>query len=351
MDNMGRERTIPNGLFSFVTIVYDDELPLLKLQARSLARYARNLDVDEVIVIINDADQIKVKRKIEDLSDDYGQFKGKLRIVLPEEIFRTRSGIRDARSLITSLVASFSAYFQRGNKGWKGRNGWQMQQALKLASVRALKAENIIFLDAKNIFISGLENSDFFDEKDLPRTRLGGVSAMHEKWFTASARCLRVSGRETPQKLTFFTTPFCVRASLVEQTLSQVEKFNGPVQNLFSIPFQKSTEFMLLNAYCFHYGGGIDRFFSEGVLRSYTIFAGHSEDLANGIIDELYRENGKCVGLHRSAIRGLPEAILTRFVKILHDARLIEKTEASEVFKSLRPTELNISRRNGCFND
>jgi hypothetical protein len=105
------------------TIVFGEELEILKLQARSIDRYCS--DIGTIYVIVND-DQSLCK-SID--TAEYGQYQDRVQIL--------------HRSVFGSA--------------WSD-NGWVSQQALKLACAAISQNDWCVALDAKTIFVNPLPN-------------------------------------------------------------------------------------------------------------------------------------------------------------------------------------------------
>ena len=45
-------------MLDFITVVFQDELPLLEIQARSFDQYLNPPDVNQIVVVVNDNDAV-----------------------------------------------------------------------------------------------------------------------------------------------------------------------------------------------------------------------------------------------------------------------------------------------------
>ncbi|MGB3731826.1 DUF6492 family protein [Microbacterium sp.] len=123
----------------FVSVVFDAELELQRLQARSFARFATVDVVDEIIVIDNTVSGLRGLRRSRLLSD-YGRHSDRVVVV------RTKALAVD-----------------------RGADGWRSQQAAKLLVSRRIHSQHYVVLDAKNHFVRDITVADFIDGSGTPR--------------------------------------------------------------------------------------------------------------------------------------------------------------------------------------
>jgi Family of unknown function (DUF6492) len=112
---------------SFVTVVFEEEINLLKLQARSISKFLELSFVERIILVVNGRNQLAVFESI----------KSK---VVPE--------YRNAAQLV----------------GLSTESGWHSQQALKLAISAFITTDYYIVLDSKNHFIKPANRLSFFSQ-------------------------------------------------------------------------------------------------------------------------------------------------------------------------------------------
>jgi hypothetical protein len=140
-----------------VTVVFRKEVPLLRLQARSMARFLDPAGIGRVRVIVNDRRERVCCAAVEALRGDYGPFADRLEVVTPDALFALRPsglGPRDWRQRAWLWGVRHGVLYPFGLKGgWRGNRGWRIQQALKLAAGRYGEAPFVLILDAKNHFI------------------------------------------------------------------------------------------------------------------------------------------------------------------------------------------------------
>ena len=295
---------------AIVTVVYRDELPMLSLQARSLARFAGALAPSEIIVCVNDVAEAEVTTLVEGMRADWGVMAPTLRVIGGETLLTPGPG-SGWRSFWTRWPA-------RKKGGWRGHDGWQVQQAMKLAVARHTTADLLLMLDAKNVLIAPLGREDIVAADGRPRARFSDETGweMYRRWYPASARLI---GAETavPARLLSVETPFCIDRATLCAVVDALEGAGWPVAAPFCRPRNRATEFMLIAAWCVREKGSVEAVFAPGLFRSFTVFSGHDPALALAILQEALDEGGRCIGLHRRQLDWLgPEhlALLSRLL-------------------------------------
>ena len=283
---------------SLVTVVYAAELPLLRLQARSLSLYFQNIDIDRIVVCVNDRNEEDTMEKVEALRSEYGNLSDHLSVLGGDDVFSPPTASRNFHYMLRRMFAVHFHRIFRPQGGWKRNNGWNMQQAFKLAAARHCDSDYVILLDAKNIFIRAVELRDFLDGAGRPRARFSKTNKLNARWYAPSARILGQHVKSLPPEYTAFVTPFCLKRHWACEILEILERRNLPVEFVFSRPRNRATEFMILNAFINMKGVSARDFFAEGLLRSYTVFAGMADALAERILAEAFEESAKCIGIH-----------------------------------------------------
>jgi hypothetical protein len=288
--------------YSTVTVVFAGEVATLAAQASSMARFADDKEIDRIYLCINDVASEKVCRGVREILHRYGKLREKVVILGDGDLFESgrRAGTPIFR--LRRLLARHLWPRVWRRKGWRGNDGWFMQQACKLDACRFAKTDDIVLLDAKNIFIDRIQHSDFFDEHGRPRARFGATGPLHKKWFSDSARCVGLDPPDAPETLTHFVTPFAVSRQVCVDLIEHLAARDWPIEAVFANPLLNATEFMMIDAFIIKKYGTLDGYFSDGMMRSYSLFANMEAPLMKEILRDCQAENGKVVGLHRAAI-------------------------------------------------
>lgn len=144
-------------ILDLATVVYRDELPLIRLQARSIARMLDPRGIGAILVVVNDREEEACLAALREVLPDYGPFADRVELLRPADLFALRPARLGPRGPLQRAKAAFTSNRWRypfGVKGgWRGNRGWAVQQALKLAVARRGEAANLCILDAKNHFI------------------------------------------------------------------------------------------------------------------------------------------------------------------------------------------------------
>jgi hypothetical protein len=216
------------------------------------------------------------------------------------------------------IVAENPWLYGRRRAGWRGNDGWQMQQALKLAAARLVRSDVYVILDSKNIFLEPVTMGDFVAPSGRPLVRVdrgkGPVT-----WIEASIRALGLDpGLGTQRPVLSILTPAVFKRSMIEDILTAVERRHGTVQALFGRPGNKATEFMLITGWCLKDPGGVLGHFEEGLMDPFNLNYKHTEEFKLRRTREAAETGGKLVTPHRAVmtsaspeLRGLLVALLS----------------------------------------
>ncbi len=318
-------------MLSFATIVYSKDLPLLLLQALSLARFADPTAIASIHVVMNDVNEAALRSRIAPILDAYGPLRSKVEVLAGDDVLlgpghAARRTIRD-KVLIENR---FRIPFARKG-GWRGNNGYRTQQALKLGVARVAKAENLVILDTKNVFLRPLSTTDFFTDAGQARVRFTDVNRdNHRAWLSQSVDALGGQYPETDDlQTTVFTTPFAVRRSLVLAVLDEINARYGSVQSLFSSR-RRPSEFMLLNAYCMKSPKGYAPWFENTPSPNIGLWPTFSPQKLTQSVERLRAPEVLCLGLHNRAISKLPPDLLDQVFEALETRGICDRKTAED---------------------
>ena len=113
-------------MIDICTVVFEQELPILKIQAQSIHNHCRNIGIRNIYVVLNDYE------------------------TLAEKIDPAWWGDLASSVLVVPRTAFSSTWVE---------NGWVSQQALKLLTASISYNVYTMVLDAKTIFVRPLEIS------------------------------------------------------------------------------------------------------------------------------------------------------------------------------------------------
>ncbi|MFD3190563.1 DUF6492 family protein [Sedimentitalea sp. HM32M-2] len=287
---------------TYVTIVFQGDLTLLRLQAQSMARFLEPAAVSSILLVLNDVDEDRLRAQLDGMQALYGRLWPKVRIVSGDTVLHDPQR-RRRRSLFECIYVDnrFRLPFLRRG-GWRGGNGYRLQQALKLASARAATSERMVILDGKNIFLRAPFENELFDAAGRASATFEPVRPPHHRnWLTESLDVLDVpvdSGDIS--ETTGYSTPYPVARQLLLDVLHEIETRHGPVQVLFASK-RRPSEFMLIFAYCLKHFGGPDRAFFRSERGHVGLWAGFDDATVDRILSETESRAPLTFGLHRKA--------------------------------------------------
>lgn len=213
-------------MIDILTVVFHEELPILKVQAQSISLYCKDLGIKNIFVIVNDSDDLADKIDI----NWYGDFSDCVRIV-------PRSKLGE--------------YYHA--------DGWMSQQYLKLKGSTLSKNEWVMVVDAKSIFIKEILVKELID--DIGRVKLD-YHPLSEGWNPAIKNANSIFDIEL--KGVNSVVPYFFKPDLVSDLIKKIET---EVKQSFDRWFQSFTndgisETILYCAYIQWRYKSLDRYFN-----------------------------------------------------------------------------------------
>jgi hypothetical protein len=247
-------------MIDICTVVFESELDILKLQARSIELYCKNIGMKNIFVMVNDLSQVDPAW--------YGAFADQVKIV-PRDKFGC---------------------------AWSD-NGWVSQQVLKLLG--AAQSENAwcMIVDAKTLFVRPVE----LDQVLTDGRAATGSMPIYPVFEPSRNITNQLFDIDLPAQLGPGGVPFFVEPSLVREMIGEVEHRTGQV---FGNYFQQQgmlTEFILYSGYVWYRDQSFDRRYHTQS-RIYPANLCHSE---TGIFDSKFttmcQPQTLTVSIHRNA--------------------------------------------------
>ena len=262
---------------SAVTVVFEAEIPLLELQARSMARHVPAGVFEEVLVIDNTRRGLspRARRRI-----------------------RSELGVHADRLAFVSRSA-----FDLD----PATSGWRSQQSLKLIAARLLTADHYVVLDAKNHFIAPTTRADFFDhDTGLPH---GGIHSFERHPLRPHlehvATRLGLDPARAVERFTATVPPIVLDRRVVNEIIADV---GGGDAARFAREFERAgfTEFFLYSGWQIARGSTPDALVSGRPLVSPTVWAGASaaRDVRD-VLESAARSPTTTLAVHRRALARL----------------------------------------------
>jgi len=267
----------PEGSLSAVTVVFEAEVPLLELQARSIARHVQDEVFDEYLVIDNTWRGLSpgAQRRIR---AELGRHGHRLAFI-PSSVF----GAAPTTS------------------------GWRAQQSLKLMAARLLAADHYVVLDAKNHFIESTTKADFFDPvTGLPH---GGIHSFERHPLRTHlehvATAFGLDPTAAVERFTATAPPVILKRRVVDDVVMDVSGGN-PAH--FPHEFERAgyTEFFLYSAWQIARGAKLEDLVSGRSLVSPTVWAGGAtpHDL-RAVLEQADQSLTTTLAVHRRALAKL----------------------------------------------
>lgn len=218
---------------TFVTVVYEAELSLLHIQARSMDRYLDPSQVSKIYVIDNSTTPLGESDRAS-VIDAYGHLGDRVRLVTVDELDIPRA-----------------------------ESGYIRQQLAKLLIARIVEDAWYICLDAKNVFVSSsLEGFLIQDGRPVISRYSFANHPLKEKLLLS----LKYMGVRPKDHLTSFTptvTPYPIYSAVARDLISAVERREN---SSFSHAFTRCglTEFFLYGAWIIKSGVDVESLYIVG---------------------------------------------------------------------------------------
>ena len=263
--------------FDIVTVVCLQDLPLLRLQARSVALYLDAAFSGTIYLIVNDLQQDKVVSRIRDtILPSYGPWRPRVKII---------------------------PYFHLGH-GLDPTNGWKIQQALKLSVAFALRRSFYVVLDSKNHLVRDVRVTDFVTERGIARQNLDA----HESTLDVHAKtCAHFLGlRPEDVGPCWPMTPFVFHTQTARDLVARLERRAGC--SIFSMfrRIRLLSEFLLYKTHLrIVETEGDAPPYEAGPMLCRTIWPGQC--VASAIADSEGDSGLLMFGVHRDVVRDLAE--------------------------------------------
>jgi uncharacterized protein DUF6492 len=181
---------------TYVVVVFEAELELLRLQARSMATYLDPGDVHEILVIDNSTSGLGAGWR-QRLLRDYGPLAGRVRLVPAAHVGRDASG--------------------------PALKGWTSQQILKLGIATQVRTPWYVVLDAKNHLVAPTGRDAFVGEDG--RAHLGWHPYVEHPLRAGVERTMRFAGLTPEEHLGHFPvtrTPFVMSTGFVRSMCAEL---------------------------------------------------------------------------------------------------------------------------------
>jgi hypothetical protein len=252
-------------MIDIVTVVFQEEIPILKVQAESVARYCQNIGIRNIYVVVNDD-----KDTIHKIDAGWWGDLANHVLVVPRSAFSTQ-------------------FID---------NGWVSQQALKLLAAAMSHNTWSMVLDAKTVFVRELQLTDLLDCDGRARVGTLPVFPVFEPTRLMINELYNIDMKDQlgPGGVPFFFQNDVVRLMIAETTFL--------AKKSFPIWFQakgRITEFMLYSGYLQYRFGGYDTFYSSDSAFGAVNISHGEVDQFNTKLKQMQDPRTLTVSIHRGA--------------------------------------------------
>jgi hypothetical protein len=269
-------------MIDICTVVFDAELDVLKLQARSIELYCPHIGLKNIFVMVNDASLVDPAW--------YGSFADYVRVV-PRSDFDCE---------------------------WSD-NGWVSQQVLKLLGAAMSNNAWCMIVDAKTLFVRPIE----LDQVLVDGRAATGSLSIYPVFDASRNITNRLFDIDLPAQLGPGGVPFFVEPSLTRDMIAEVESRTGQV---FGNYFQQQgmlTEFILYSGYVWYRDQSFDqRYHSQSNI--YPANLCHSEtDIFDSKFNAMCQPQTLTVSIHRNAWTQLTEQQQQQYHNLLAERGIL----------------------------
>ena len=270
-------------MIDIVTVVFREELPILKLQAESINLNCRVMCLNKIYVVINDDDLDASEIDI----SWWGRFSDRVVVI--------------------------------HRRAWNidyADNGWLTQQLLKILASAQSNSTWTMVLDAKTIVVQPVELDRIFND-DGQLT--WGYFPVFPVFEPARQRVSQLFGIEQTDVAGPAGIPFFFHTKTVCDMIQEVET---RTQQSFAEWFQQQgmvTEFILYSGYVQYRDGSLDKMYTRNVANNYSpCNVCHSEVVSfDRKFLEMQQPNTLTVSVHRHAWTQLSELQKDAYRKLL----------------------------------
>lgn len=275
-------------MIDLITVVFKEEIPVLKLQAQSVEKYCKKIGIRNIYVVVNDDDDT-----INQIDAGWWGAAANNVLVIPR--------------------SAFSTLFVE--------DGWVSQQVLKILAASMSYNVWSMVLDAKTIFVRELELSDLIDEDGRARVGTMDIFPVFEptRLMVNQTYGIDLQKQLGPGGVPFLFQNDVVRLMIADTTFKIGAKFPGWFQAKGRL-----TEFMLYSGYLQYRFNGFETFYNSEN-RIFPCNMCHSEvEQFDVKLEQMKQPNTTTVSIHRRAWAQLTEEQKQQYKNLLIDRDITE---------------------------
>lgn len=283
-------------MLDLITVVFREELPLLKIQAESINQYVNPQDINSITVIVNDTDDVA------DLIDTawWKQYQDKVQIKCY------------SRWNYTSRIT-----------------GWENQQICKLLGAAEATSQWSMVLDAKTWFIQPLNTNLLFDTQGCPK--VGYINVM-EVFDSSKHFVERLYNVKLDKVIGPGGVPFMFHTETVKELVNSIDNFSEFFQTNVKYP-NLVTEFHLYSGYILSKHGSYESLYNKTQHYSVINIADWEAKDFNLLFSYLTSTNKLTASIHRRTYKDLTFDQIARWVNFLKEKHLI--TDEKETYTTI----------------
>jgi len=257
-------------MIDIVTVVFEQEIPVLRAQAQSLALYGQKLGIRNIYVVLNDAETIA------------------------SQINPAWWGLL-ANSVLVIPRTAFSTPFVE--------NGWVSQQVLKLLAASISYNTYSMIMDAKSLLVKEIDPAEFISDTGQIHTGLLDIYPVFEpsRKITSELFDIDLKKQLGPGGVPFIMHNDTVRMMIAETTIRTKTSFPYWFQQKGML-----TEFILYSGFVQFLCGGLTVLYSDKNKLGTQVNVSHDEvDQWNQKFFQMTRLDTFSVSIHRTAWKNM----------------------------------------------
>jgi len=257
-------------MIDIVTVVFEQEIPVLRAQAQSLALYGQKLGIRNIYVVLNDAETIA------------------------SQINPAWWGLL-ANSVLVIPRTAFSTPFVE--------NGWVSQQVLKLLAASISYNTYSMIMDAKSLLVKEIDPAQFISDTGQIHTGLLDIYPVFEpsRKITSELFDIDLKKQLGPGGVPFIMHNDTVRMMIAETTIRTKTSFPYWFQQKGML-----TEFILYSGFVQFLCGGLTVLYSDKNKLGTQVNVSHDEvDQWNQKFFQMTRLDTFSVSIHRTAWKNM----------------------------------------------
>lgn len=272
-------------MLDLITVVFRDELPLLKIQAESIHKYVSTQNINSITVVVNDTDDVA------DLIDVswWQQHQDRVQVKC----------------------------YSKWNYACR-ITGWENQQICKLLAAAESTAEWSMVLDAKTWFVRPLDLTRLFSNS---KANTGFIPVMEvfdsSRQFVENLYSIKLDLVLGPGGV-----PFMFHTDTVQELVNSIDNFIEFFQTNVKYP-NLVTEFHLYSGYVLNKFGSYEALYNKTQYYQVVNIADYEAPEFDVLFKTMSSANILTVSIHRRTYKDLSESQITQWINFLKDKSVI----------------------------